>query len=39
MQAKIMQCITEWNWHAHPFNWSTTSVAKVMAAAPMKKAA
>jgi hypothetical protein len=39
MQAKIMPCIAEWNRHAHPFNWSTKSVAKVMADAPMKKAA
>jgi transposase len=39
MQAKIMQYIAEWNRHAHPCNWSTKSVAKVMADAPMKKAA
>jgi transposase len=39
LQAKIMQFIAAWNQHAHPFNWSTKSVAKVMAAAPMKKAA
>jgi hypothetical protein len=26
--------IGEWNQHAHPFHWSTTSVAKVMAKAP-----
>jgi hypothetical protein len=39
MQAKIMQFIAEWNRQAHPFNWSTKSVAKVMADAPMKKAA
>jgi transposase len=39
MQTKIMQCIAEWNRQAHPFHWSTKSVAKVMADAPLKKAA
>jgi len=39
MQAKIMQFIAEWNWQAHPFKWSTTSVTKVMADAPTTKAA
>jgi transposase len=34
LQAKIEQFIQEWNQHAHPFNWSTKSVAKVMAGAP-----
>jgi transposase len=34
LQEKIMQYIAEWNQHAHPFNWSTKSVAKVMAKAP-----
>jgi hypothetical protein len=34
LDAKIRQFIHEWNHHAHPFNWSTKSVAKVMAAAP-----
>jgi DDE superfamily endonuclease len=34
LDAKIRQFIHAWNHHAHPFNWSTTSVAKVMAAAP-----
>src|SRR5262249_11262419 len=33
-RAKLEQFIREWNQHAHPFNWSTTSVAKVMAHAP-----
>jgi hypothetical protein len=36
---KLRQCIAEWNERAHPFNWSTKSVAKVMADAPFKKAA
>jgi transposase len=39
LEAKIMLFIAEWNRHAHPFNWSTKSVAKVMAEAPLKKAA
>src|SRR5919198_1430674 len=32
--AKVDQFIKEWNQHAHPFNWSTKSVAKIMAEAP-----
>jgi transposase len=31
--------IREWNEHAHPFNWSTKSVAKVMAKCSLKAAA
>jgi transposase len=34
LQAKIEQFIREWNQHAHPFNWSPKSVAKVMAEVP-----
>jgi hypothetical protein len=34
LRTKLAQFIHEWNVHAHPFNWSTKSVAKVMAAAP-----
>jgi transposase len=34
LQAKIEQFICEWNQHAHPFNWSTKSVTKIMAKAP-----
>jgi hypothetical protein len=34
LHAKLSQFICEWNQHAHPFNWSTKSVAKVMAKAP-----
>jgi transposase len=34
LHAKIEQFIHEWNQQAHPFNWSTKSVAKVMAHAP-----
>jgi transposase len=33
LQAKLMQFIAEWNEVAHPFNWTTKSVAKVMAEA------
>ena len=31
LQAKLAQFIAEWNEVAHPFNWTTKSVAKVMA--------
>jgi transposase len=31
LRAKLMQFIAEWNEVAHPFNWTTKSVAKVMA--------
>ena len=34
LHAKIGQFIHEWNQHAHPFNWSTKSVAKLMAECP-----
>src|SRR5918992_2035617 len=34
LRAKLEQFICEWNQQAHPFNWSTKSVAKVMADAP-----
>lgn len=34
MDASVMQFISEWNDQAHPFNWSTKSVAKIMADAP-----
>ncbi len=39
LSDKIEQFIKEWNCHAHPFNWSTKSVAKVMAKAPLELAA
>jgi hypothetical protein len=32
-QAQIKQFIGAWKQQAHPFNWSTKSVAKVMAEA------
>jgi hypothetical protein len=31
LQAKLVPRIAEWNAVAHPFNWTTKSVAKVMA--------
>jgi hypothetical protein len=34
LQAKLGQCIREWNQHGHPFNWFTKSVAKGMAEVP-----
>ena len=34
LRAKLEQFIGEWNQQAHAFNWSTKSVAKVMAEAP-----
>jgi hypothetical protein len=34
LRAKLNQFIGEWTQQAHPFNWSTKSVAKVMAEAP-----
>jgi len=33
-QAKIAPFMCEWNQHAHPFNWSLKSGAKVMAKVP-----
>lgn len=39
LALKIGQFINEWNQHAHPFNWTTKSVAKVMAHAELQKAA
>ena len=34
MQDSIMKFISQWNRHAHPFNWSTKSVSRIMADAP-----
>jgi hypothetical protein len=34
LRAQLEQFIREGNQPAHPFNWSTKSVAKVMAKAP-----
>jgi len=34
LRPKVEQFIAEWNQRAHPFNWSTKSVAKIMAEAP-----
>jgi DDE superfamily endonuclease len=41
LAERLHACVAAWNQHAHPFNWSSTSVAKVMAqrADPLTKAA
>lgn len=31
LAERLMAFVTEWNAHAHPFNWSTKSATKVMA--------
>jgi hypothetical protein len=33
LRAMLNQFIKEWNHHAHPCNWSTNSVTKIMVAA------
>jgi transposase len=38
LRAMLDQFITEWNQQAHPLNWSTKAVAKIMAAAPAQAA-
>jgi hypothetical protein len=38
LQAKLMQFIAEWNAVAHPFTWTTQSVANVMADAVLTAA-
>jgi transposase len=41
LAQRLMAFVAEWNAHAHPFQWATKSVAKVMAkcASPLAKAA
>ena len=39
LAEKIEKFINEWNQQAHPFNWSTKSVSKIMADAPKELAA
>jgi len=39
LREKVGQFIEEWNGHAHPFNWSSKSVAGVMAETPLPLAA
>jgi hypothetical protein len=34
LRVKLEHFICEWNQPAHPFNWSTKSVTKVMAETP-----
>lgn len=31
LAERLMAYVSEWNAHAHPFNWSTKSATKVMA--------
>lgn len=39
LAERLMAFISEWNEHAHPFNWSTKSVARVMAKCQLHVAA
>ena len=39
LEQKLTAFIQQWNLHAHPFNWTTKSVAKVMAKCEIKHAA
>ena len=39
LRDKLTQFIHQWNEHAHPFNWTSKSVAKIMADAPVIMAA
>ena len=36
LAERLMAFVAEWNAHAHPFNWSTKSAAKVMAKYPVQ---
>lgn len=36
LRQKVLAFIEQWNEHAHPFNWTTKSVAKIMADAPQE---
>jgi hypothetical protein len=38
LRAKLELFICKWNQHAHPFNWSTKSVVKVMVEVPALEA-
>jgi transposase len=39
LAERLMAFVAEWNEHAHPFNWSTKSAAKVMAKCQARLAA
>lgn len=39
LTERLMAFVAEWNENAHPFNWSTKSVARVMAKCELKDAA
>jgi hypothetical protein len=36
LQDKVEQFVVQWNQQAHSFNWSSKSVVKVMAKAPLR---
>lgn len=39
LAERLMVFVAQWNQHAHPFNWTTKSVAKIMAKCELKIAA
>jgi len=39
LAERLMAFIAHWNQYAHPFNWTSRSVAKVMAKCELKLAA
>ena len=39
LAERLLAFIAQWNQHAHPFNWTSKSVAKVMAKCERKLAA
>ena len=39
LRAQVDQFVAEWNQGAHPFSWTTKSVAKITAKAPAEMAA
>ena len=39
LAERLMAFVAYWNQHAHPFNWSTNSAAKVMAKCQLNQAA
>jgi len=39
LAERLLAFVSQWNEHAHPFNWSTKSAAKVMAKCQLSRAA
>jgi len=39
LEQRLMAFVAQWNEHAHPFHWTSKSVAKVMAKCEVKRAA